>query len=258
MKPSILLTNDDGYESRGLLALRDALSEIAQVVVVAPKNEKSACGHGITISSPLRIEQVGLDYYRVDDGTPSDCVCLAIPMYQKPFDLLISGINHGSNMGEDVLYSGTVAGAIEGTIHNIPSIALSQCIKDRANFGNHDFSLAKKVACHLVELIFKKGFPFVGQRKLLNVNIPQIPFSECKGITITQKGVRLYENNVHLKKDPKGKQYCWLGLNPLKWEERNPELMSDFLAVSRGFVSITPITLDMTSYADLEMLQEWV
>lgn len=258
MRPHILLTNDDGYEARGLLALRDALTEIAEVVVVAPKNEKSACGHGITISVPLRIEQIEPNYYRIDDGTPSDCVCLAIPMAKKPFDLLISGINHGSNMGEDVLYSGTVAGAIEGTIHKVPSIALSQCIRDRAAFATHDFSLAQKIACHLVEQFLKNGFPFANQRKLLNVNIPQISLAECKGIAITQKGIRLYENNVHLKKDPKGKQYCWLGLNPLKWEERDLSVMSDFEAVSRGFVSITPITLNMTSYTDLSALQEWI
>ncbi|MFC3848253.1 5'/3'-nucleotidase SurE [Helicobacter baculiformis] len=255
MKPHILLTNDDGYEARGLLALRDALSSIADVMVVAPKNERSACGHGITISVPLRIEEIDKDYFRVDDGTPSDCVCLAVSMSQRPFDLMISGINHGSNMGEDVLYSGTVAGAIEGTLHKIPSIAISQSIQDRAKFAQHDFSMATQIALRLVQQCIEHGFPFASKaRKFLNVNIPQ---NAPKGIKITQKGVRLYTNNVHLKTDPKGKQYCWLGLNPLKWEERGGAL-SDFEAIARGYVSITPITLNMTSYADLQILQEWV
>ncbi|WP_104751194.1 5'/3'-nucleotidase SurE [Helicobacter salomonis] len=255
MKPHILLTNDDGYEARGLLALRDALSSIADVMVVAPKNEKSACGHGITISVPLRIEEIDKGYFRVDDGTPSDCVCLAVSMNQRPFDLMISGINHGSNMGEDVLYSGTVAGAIEGTLHKIPSIAISQSIQDRAKFAQHDFSAATQIALHLVQQYLKHGFPFAPHaRKFLNVNIPQ---SVPKGIKITQKGVRLYSNNVHLKTDPKGRQYCWLGLNPLKWEEREG-VLSDFEAIAHGYVSITPITLNMTSYTDLQILQEWM
>ncbi|WP_104624922.1 5'/3'-nucleotidase SurE [Helicobacter felis] len=255
MKPHILLTNDDGYEARGLLALREALSAVADVMVVAPKNERSACGHGITISLPLRIEEIGQDYFRVDDGTPSDCVCLAISMSQRPFDLIISGINHGSNMGEDVLYSGTVAGAIEGTLHKIPSIALSQSIQDRSKFARHDFTHATQVALELVQRFLQKGFPFsLNARKFLNVNIPQ---GTHRGIKITQKGRRLYTNNVHLKTDPKGKQYCWLGLNPLKWEDREGDL-SDFEAIAQGFVSITPITLNLTSYADLQTLQEWL
>ncbi|WP_120945349.1 MULTISPECIES: 5'/3'-nucleotidase SurE [Helicobacter] len=255
MKPHILLTNDDGYEARGLLALRDTLKSVADVMVVAPKNERSACGHGITIRVPLRLEEIEAGYFRVDDGTPSDCVSLAISISQRPFDLMISGINHGSNMGEDVLYSGTVAGAIEGTLQKIPSIAISQSIQDRAKFAQHDFSLATQIALRLVQQCLKHGFPFTpSARKFLNVNIPQ---RAPKGIKITQQGVRLYANNIHLKTDPKGKQYCWLGLNPLKWEER-PGGLNDFEAIAHGYVSITPITLNMTSYTDLQILQEWV
>ncbi|WP_163556813.1 5'/3'-nucleotidase SurE [Helicobacter suis] len=257
MKPLVLLTNDDGYEARGLLALKDALEEVAEVMVVAPKNEKSACGHGITTMLPLRMEQIGPQYYRVDDGTPSDCVCLALFLSKRPFDLVISGINHGSNMGEDVLYSGTVAGAIEGTIHNIPSIAISQYIKDYKHFATHDFSLAKQIACKLLHLCLTQGFPFKG-RKFLNVNIPQIQPTECKGIKITQKGMRLYKNNIHSKQDPKGRQYCWLGPNSLYWEERDQVLLNDFKAIEQNYVSITPITLNMTSYADIKTLEGWI
>ncbi|BCZ18567.1 Stationary phase survival protein SurE [Helicobacter sp. NHP19-012] len=252
MKPYILLTNDDGYEARGLLVLKEALEPIAEILVVAPKNEKSACGHGVTTTLPLRLEQMGDGYYRVDDGTPTDCVCLALSIAKRPFDLLISGINHGSNMGEDVLYSGTVAGAIEGTIHNIPSIALSQYIKERKLFSQFDFALAKEIALKLVEHCLKE-YPLKG-RKFLNVNVPQSP--HFKGVKITQQGIRLYANNIHCKQDPKGKQYCWMGVNPLRWEEREGT-MSDFKALKEGFVSITPITLNMTSYADLEGLQGW-
>lgn len=255
----ILLTNDDGFDSKGLLALKETLSDIAKILIVAPSREKSACGHGLCLTQPLKFIKVDDDFYKLDDGSPTDCVYLALnAIYkdgEKP-DLVISGINLGSNMGEDTTYSGTVAGAMEGVIQGIPSLAISQVMKDKNLANEFDFALAKKVIRELVEKIFDNSFP-LGDRKLLNINIPQIDISKFKGYQITQKGYRLYANNAHLNRDPRGNEYYWLGLQPLAWRERQG-IVSDFGATKEGYVSITPITLNMTSYEDIELMQKWL
>lgn len=244
---TILLTNDDGFSSLGLLALKDALKEIARVITVAPACEKSACGHGLTLSKPLKIIEVQKDFYKLDNGTPSDCIYLGLHEFfkdKKP-DLVISGINLGSNMGEDITYSGTVAGAMEGAIYGIPSIAISQVLKGWEK--NHsDFSLAQECIIHIVKQIFDSSFPLEG-RKLLNINIPNLSPKECKGYKITQTGYRIYENSAQKSKNPRGQEYYWLGLHPLKWKERENALApSDFQATSEGYISLTPLTLDLT------------
>ncbi|CBG40239.1 5'/3'-nucleotidase SurE [Helicobacter mustelae] len=255
----ILITNDDGFESRGLLALRDALSDLAQILVVAPAREKSACGHGLCLTSPLKFIKVDDDFYKLDDGGPTDCVYLALnAIYedgQKP-DLIVSGINLGSNMGEDTTYSGTVAGAIEGAIQGIPSLAISQLMKDKNLSDEYDFALAKKVIREIVQKIFSHSYP-LGDRRLININVPQLEIEKCKGYKITQKGYRLYGNNAHLNRDPRGNEYYWLGLQPLAWKDRDG-ILSDFTATKEGYVSITPITLNLTSYEDLNSLQTWM
>ncbi|PAF47691.1 5'/3'-nucleotidase SurE [Helicobacter sp. 12S02232-10] len=262
MKRKILLTNDDGYDSKGLLALRDALSEIAQVFIVAPSSEKSACGHGLTLTKPLRFVKIDDNFFKLDDGTPADCIYLALnTIYKEALrpDLVISGINLGSNMGEDITYSGTAAGAMEGVIQDIPSIAISQVMRDKNLVDTFDFALAKKVIYEIVKKIFDASFP-LGKRKFLNINVPQINVSEFKGYKIAQKGYRLYGNEAHLNRNPRGQEYYWLGLHPLAWDERKtPEnRISDFSAVHQGYVSITPITLDMTSYEDMDSLEIWL
>ncbi|PAF41772.1 5'/3'-nucleotidase SurE [Helicobacter sp. 11S02596-1] len=262
MKKKILLTNDDGYDSKGLLALRDALSPIADILIVAPSSEKSACGHGLSLTKPLRFVKIDDDFYKLDDGTPADCVYLALnALCKEEFrpDLVISGINLGSNMGEDITYSGTAAGAMEGVIQGIASIAISQVMRDKNWSDTFDFSLAKQVIADVVQKIFDARFP-LGKRKFLNINIPQISPSACKGYKITQKGYRLYSNAAHLGRNPRGQEYYWLGLHPLAWDEREHPSgrISDFAAVADGYVSITPITLDMTSYEDLETLESWL
>ncbi|RDU74043.1 5'/3'-nucleotidase SurE [Helicobacter anseris] len=255
----ILLTNDDGFDSKGLLVLKEALQDIAQVLVVAPASEKSACGHGLCLTKPLRFIKVDDDFYKLDDGSPTDCIYLALnAIYkdgQKP-DLIISGINLGSNMGEDVTYSGTAAGAIEGVIQGIPSIAISQMLKDKNLSNDFDFALAKKVIREIVLKIFDKSFP-LGERKFLNINVPQISIKDFKGYKIAQKGYRLYANNAHLNRDPRGNEYYWLGLQPLAWKEREG-IISDFSATKQGYVSITPITINMTSYEDMDLVQKWL
>lgn len=255
----ILLTNDDGFDSRGLLMLKEALEDIAQVLVVAPASEKSACGHGLCLHRPLRFIKVDEDFYKLEDGSPTDCVYLAMhALYgegEKP-DLVVSGINLGSNMGEDITYSGTAAGAIEGVLQGIPSIAISQVMRDKKLAGDFDFALAKKTIREIVLKIFSGDFP-LGERKFININIPQIAPAQCKGYKITQKGYRLYTNSAHAHRDPRGKEYYWLGLQPLAWREREG-VVSDFGATKEGYVAITPITINMTSYEDLEVMQEWL
>ncbi|RDU57351.1 5'/3'-nucleotidase SurE [Helicobacter sp. MIT 99-5507] len=254
---NILITNDDGFDSPALEALIDSLQGMARILVVAPASEKSACGHGLTLTKPLRFIKVKDDFYKLDNGTPADCIYLALnTLYEIKPDLIISGINIGSNMGEDVTYSGTVAGAMEGAIREIPSIAISQVLNDKNDVFSFDFSLAKQVTREIVEKIFNKSFPLKG-RKLLNINIPQIKQKNYKGIKITQLGYRLYGNDAHLHRNPRGQEYYWLGLHPLAWEERK-ETNSDFKAIFDGYTSITPILLDLTSYDDVNMLMNWV
>ncbi|AFI04329.1 5'/3'-nucleotidase SurE [Helicobacter cetorum] len=255
----ILLTNDDGYHAQGIKALEKALEPMAEIYVVAPKHEKSACSQSITITEPLRAEKVKDRHYRIDDGTPSDCVYLAINELFKDvvFDLVISGINLGSNMGEDTIYSGTVAGAIEGTIQGVASIAISQIISNKDKSIPLNFDLAKQTIQDLVQMIFTQGYPLKG-RKLLNVNIPTCLIKDCQGTLITPKGYRIYQKEVHKRTDPKGKNYFWLGQHPLMWNEReNKDKLSDFQAIHNNYVSITPLLLDLTSYKDLNALESW-
>ena len=254
---NILITNDDGFDSPALEALIDSLQGIARILVVAPASEKSACGHGLTLTKPLRFIKVKDDFYKLDNGTPADCIYLALnTMYETKPDLIISGINIGSNMGEDVTYSGTIAGAMEGAIREIPSIALSQVLSDKNDAFSFDFSLAKEVSKEIVEKILNGTFPLKG-RKLLNINIPQIKQKDYKGIKITQLGYRLYGNDAHLHRNPRGQEYYWLGLHPLAWREREGN-NSDFKATFEGYTSITPILLDLTSYDDMNMLTNWI
>ncbi len=253
---NILITNDDGFESIALQALIEALKGLGRIVVVAPASEKSACGHGLTLTKPLRLIKIIKDFYKLDDGTPADCVYLALNTLKITPDLIISGINIGSNMGEDVTYSGTVAGAMEGAIREIPSIAISQVVDDKNEVFAEDFALAKEVSRDLVAKILSAKFPLTG-RKLLNINIPKVKAKDYKGIKITQLGYRIYGNDAHKRKTPRGEEYYWLGLHPLAWNER-AENNSDFAAVFAGWTSITPIMLDMTSYEDMNMLKSWV
>ncbi|MDE6886241.1 MAG: 5'/3'-nucleotidase SurE [Helicobacteraceae bacterium] len=255
---NILITNDDGFNSPALEALIDCISDLGKIMVVAPASEKSACGHGLTLTKPLRFVKIKDDFYKLDNGTPSDCIYLALnALYDNILpDLIISGINLGSNMGEDVTYSGTVAGAMEGAIREIPSIAISQLLDDKNLAYEYDFSLAKEIVRNLIKDILDSTFPLQG-RKLLNVNIPQVKKDRYKGIKITELGYRIYGNDAHIHRNPRGEEYYWLGLHPLIWEEREGQ-NSDFKAVFEGYTSITPIELDMTSYKDLKAMQEWI
>lgn len=254
----ILVTNDDGYEAKGLLSLVSALKELqgVDVTVVAPANEKSACGHSLTLVRPLRFVSVDDDFYKLDDGTPTDCVYLSLSAIfndGKP-DLLISGINRGSNMGEDITYSGTCAGAMEGVLHDIPSIAISQ-VMDFTN-PDGDFTLACSAIGDLVIKIMNGSFP-LPHREFLNVNIPA-DVSEAQ-MKVTYAGYRFYANDAHVHRNPRGEEHYWLGLHPLAFRPREGvEGLSDYEAIESGFISVTPVQLDMSAYKSIDKLKEWL
>ncbi len=256
----ILITNDDGYESKGLHALIEALQPYGQITVVAPALEKSACGHSLTLTRPLRFIGVEDDFYKLDDGTPSDCVFLALHKLfdetNRP-DIVISGINKGANMGEDITYSGTAAAAMEAVLQGIPAIAISQVCHDNCeNIDLLGYDLAKKAIATLTERIFEAGYP-LPERKFLNVNIPPIHHSECLGYKITRAGNRYYGNDAQVHHNPRGVEHYWIGLPRLDWLEAEGHL-TDFEAVRQRFVSITPVHLDMTSHQDIQTLESWL
>jgi 5'-nucleotidase len=255
----ILVTNDDGYESKGLKALVDALSTIAKVTVVAPSTEKSACGHSLTLTRPLHFIEIEKDFYKLDDGTPSDCIFLALNKLfkdDKP-DLVISGINIGSNMGEDITYSGTASAAMEAVLQGIPAIAISQVYAESGkSIDEYGYELAKESIIYLVKKIFEDKFP-LPNRKFLNINIPPIPKERLKGYKVTRAGNRLYSHNAEVHYNPRGKEYYWIGLPELGWMDTKGHI-TDFEAINDGYVSITPIMLDMTDYSELKTIQNWL
>ncbi|MDA7817620.1 5'/3'-nucleotidase SurE [Sulfurimonas sp.] len=257
-KYKILVTNDDGYEAKGLLCLVEALRELKDVVVtvVAPANEKSACGHSLTLTRPLRFVSVGDDFYKLEDGTPTDCVYLSLSSLfkdEKP-DLLVSGINRGSNMGEDITYSGTAAGAMEGVLHDIPSIAISQVMNFTDPGG--DFTLASETIKKLVTKIREGEFP-LPEREFLNVNIP--PKTKTADMQVTYAAYRMYANDAHMHRNPRGEEHYWLGLHPLSFSaRRGVKGVSDYEAIEAGKISVTPIMLDLSAYKSMKQLEEWM
>lgn len=261
MMKQILITNDDGFDAIGLKALVEALSPIAKIVVVAPAKNKSACGHSLTLDKPLRMVHVDDDFYKIDDGTPTDCIFISLNnLFKEGYkpDLVISGINIGANMGEDVTYSGTAAGAMEAVLQGVPAIAISQVCKDRCQDikNGWDFALAKDTISKLAKKILANEFP-LGERRFLNVNIPPIKKEDCKGIKITKAGYREYGNDTHRHHNPRGEEYYWIGLHPLIWQESENK-DCDFEAVKANYISITPIMLDLTSYDDIDKLNTWI
>ena len=254
----ILITNDDGFESLGLKALKEAVEDLGEVLVVAPSSEKSACGHSLTITKPLKFIKVDKNFYKLEDGTPSDCVYLALnALYknEKP-DLIISGINRGANMGEDITYSGTVSAAMEGALYHVPSIAISQVYNSSIKEIEEEigYGLAQKAIKEIAAKILKNGMP-LGDRKFLNINVP--PQKEFKGYKITKAGYRLYDNKAHLNKNPRGEEYWWLGSHSLKWKT-SENRDCDFEAIKEGFISITPIKADLTAHEEIEKLKSWL
>lgn len=244
-KVRILITNDDGYHSEGIIALENALSEIGDVFVVAPASEMSGASHSLTLARPLRIRQIDARHWTVD-GTPTDCVTLALNQIlsaeERPH-ICVSGINHGANLGDDATYSGTVAGAMEATILGVSGLAFS-LVANR----NHDFTESAKIAKEITEMALQDGLP---PKTLLNVNVPKgIPI----GIKVTKQGFKDARPVISEHIDPRGKPYYWIG------EVRtgfHAEGGTDFEAIDEGFVSVTPMRSDLTNHLAIEMMQNW-
>lgn len=243
--PLILVTNDDGIHSPGIAALTKAMKEVGDVWVVAPDRERSAAGHSLTLHRPLKAEQIGEQMFSVN-GTPTDCVALALhKILPRKADLVASGINKGANLGDDVTYSGTVSAAIEGTILSVPSFAISLA-------GNRPFhfEVAVPYAAQVARYILETSLPY---DTLLNVNIPNIAGTAIKGMKITKQGKRIYDNAIQEIFSPWGDKHYWIGGGKPYWE--HGENM-DIQAVLDGYVSVTPIHLDLTNYAALAMLKK--
>lgn len=234
----VLVTNDDGVFSEGVKLLRDALAEVADVTVVAPDREQSASGHSLTLDRPLRLQKLEEGTYSVD-GTPTDCVNLALQWLMKddPPDLIASGINFGFNLGDDVTYSGTVSATFEGTLMGIPSVAFSQEVSE-----DFSFDRAAQFARRLFSVLITKKLP---QDLLLNVNVPA---GEIQGLRITRLGRRVYQQSVVEKFDPRGRRYFWIAGKPV-WHE---DTGTDHAAILDGCISITPLHLDLTDYRSLD------
>jgi 5'-nucleotidase len=249
-RPRILVTNDDGIESRGLLALAQALTPIGDVYVVAPETNQSAVGHQKTFMRPLRVRERtladGTTGWSVD-GSPTDAVSLAfLGYFEIGFDLVASGINYGANLGDDVTYSGTVSAAMEAAINECPAFAISQ-----EYYEHPDFTLAARMA-HLAAVnILEHG---LGPGELLNINVPALTVEQCKGVEVTRMGKRIYQDQLIARVDPRGVPYYWFGGSP---PSGLAEPGTDFHAVVNGRVAVTPIQLDLTARKLLNRLSTW-
>jgi len=250
-RPIILVSNDDGIDAPGLYALARALKEIGTVTVVAPDKQQSAVGHAITMNYPLRVAKSmkngSLFGYAVE-GTPADCVKLAVKnlMREKP-DLLVSGINSGSNTAINIIYSGTVSAATEGTILGIPSIAVSLTSHEK-----RDFRYAAKFAKKIAALVLKKGLP---DGTLLNVNVPAVPEREIAGVRLTRQGKTRFDDEFDVRRDPNNKEYFWLKGD---LEILDHSKATDQIAIMERYVSVTPIQYDLTDYRFLRKMQGWM
>jgi 5'-nucleotidase len=240
--PKILVTNDDGVHSEGVRELANVLAALGEVTIVAPIQEASAIGHALTLRRPLRLESISPRVFAVD-GTPTDCVNIAIThvLREKPA-LIVSGINKGWNLGDDVTYSGTVAGALEGALLGIPSVAIStQRIGDRCEFGP-----SAKAAAAVAEAVLQRGMP---KWTLLNINTPMGP---NKGFRITVQARRNHVTVIDERVDPRGRAYYWIEEGENAWE---PHDRSDYQAVRDGYISITPLQPDMTAHDALSYVE---
>lgn len=248
---NILVTNDDGINAIGIKALVEALKGLGDIYVVAPDSQKSACGHGITIHVPVLVQEVefeGAEKAWSVSGTPADCVKLGVcELIKGNVDMVFSGINQGANLGTDVLYSGTVSGAVEGILLGVPSVAVSI----DTHIGDN-FNPAKKITRNICkELMDHQLEP----ETLLNVNVPYIPEEEIKGVEITPLGIREYVDNFSERKDPRGQLYYWYSGIPKKNGISDED--TDVMAIEKGYISVTPIHFDLTNYKIIDQVKKW-
>ena len=243
----ILISNDDGYLATGINALTDALERVADVVVVAPDRNRSAASSSLTLDRPLRVSKVGENRYSVD-GTPSDCVHLALTGFlEDEPDLVVSGINHGANLGDDVIYSGTVAAAMEGRFLGLPTMAVSLVGHDQKHFG-----AAARVAAELVQKIERGS---LASNMVLNVNVPDRPYEELQGLHATRLGFRHKAEQILKDQDPYGRPIYWVG--PAGRGQDAGE-GTDFYAIEQGGVAITPLKVDLTRHEAVAGIADWL
>jgi 5'-nucleotidase len=241
----ILLTNDDGIQSNGLIKLEEALREVGDVYVIAPASEMSGASHSLTLTRPLRIRQIDERHWTVD-GTPTDCVTLALNKILPPDnlpDICASGINHGGNLGDDATYSGTVAGALEATILGVPGLAFSLVARER-----FDFREAAQFAILAVRKVLAEGLP---EGTLLNINFPA---KEIKGVRVTRQGIKNARPVISEHIDPRGKPYFWIGE---EYFNNSAADGTDYNAIDQGYVSVTPLKSDMTDHSAIPTIESW-
>jgi 5'-nucleotidase len=243
----ILLSNDDGYQARGLRVLAENLGPLADITVVAPDRNRTGASNSLTLETPLRVEQVERNLYYVN-GTPTDCVHLAVTgLLEEEPDMIVSGINHGANLGDDVIYSGTVAAAVEGRFLGLPALAISLVLKS----GQH-FETAAAVTRRLIEHMMARPIP---SETIFNVNVPDLPLDEIQGYEITRLGYRHKSEPVIRALDPKNQPIFWIGA---AGPEQDAGPGTDFHAIANGRVSISPIKIDLTDHRALSPLQDWL
>jgi 5'-nucleotidase len=241
----ILVTNDDGVRSPGIRSLAQAMADLGRVVVVAPDRNRSAVGHALTLEDPLRVDELKTDVYAVD-GTPTDCVNLGIHgLLQQQPDLVISGINRGSNVGDDITYSGTVSAAMEACLMGVQAFAVSL---EQLEFSEGPLATAAQFARRLARQVLEQGLP---QNTFLNVNVPAGP---CRGVELTRQGKRQYGASVIRKQDPRGRYYYWLGGADVSYEDIPG---SDCNALQAGFISVTPLKANLTHEQAYNELRDW-
>jgi 5'-nucleotidase len=243
----ILLSNDDGYSAKGLITLANALRQLAELTVVAPERNRSGASNSLTLDRPLRISHSDNGFIKVD-GTPTDCVHLAITgLLDKEPDMVFAGINHGANLGDDVIYSGTVAAATEGRFLGLPAIAVSLA----ASLPRH-FETAAEVAVTLLKRIQERPLP---ADTILNVNVPDVPPHEIRGLQSTRLGQRHKAEPVVRTTDPRGREIFWVGA---AGPEQDAGPGTDFYAIRQNYVSVTPLQIDLTRYESLQALADWL
>jgi 5'-nucleotidase len=239
----ILVTNDDGFFSKGIQTLAEVLQELGEVYIVAPDRDRSAVSHALTMHRPLKVDLIKEKCFSVN-GTPTDCVVVGVKkLLPREPDLLVSGINKGANLGEDVTYSGTVSAAIEGTILNVPSFAIS-LVGERP----FRYETASHFALRIAKFVLEKKLP---TDTLLNVNVPNKALQEIKGIKITKQGKRSYENSIHEIYSPWGEKQYWIGGGIVSWQKMEG---TDIQAIMENYVSVTPLHIDLTNYQALDYL----
>jgi 5'-nucleotidase len=245
----ILVTNDDGVHSPGLLSLFDAMKDLGEAYIIAPDRERSAVSHALTLHRPLKVEELRARVFSIN-GTPTDCVAVGINkiLPEKPV-FVVSGTNKGANLGDDVTYSGTVSAAMESTIMGIPAFAVSLVTQTQRSSSFH-FDTASRIASGVGKYILENSLPY---DTLLNVNVPDVPFENIKGIKLTKQGKRIYDGSIQETLDPHGEKHYWIGGGQPYWEHGED---MDIQAVQDNYVSITPIHLDLTNYDALKFLKD--